>query len=103
MAAKEIVVSTIGVLYAGETDLAEDDASLRERLTMPSPETGKPDFTPLVALSFLVFVLLYFPCLASIAAIVKETGSWGIFSMVYNTAFAWVVAFLVFNIGKLFI
>ena len=105
VAAKEIVVSTIGVLYAGETDLVEDDASLRERLTMPSPETGKPDFTPLVALSFLVFVLLYFPCLASIAAIVKETGSWwwGIFSMVYNTAFAWVVAFLVFNIGKLFI
>lgn len=105
VAAKEIVVSTIGVLYAGESDLTEDDASLRERLTMPNSETGNSDFTPLIALTFLVFVLLYFPCLASVAAIVKETGSWGwgIFSMVYNTAFAWVVAFLVFNIGKLFI
>ncbi len=105
VAAKEIVVSTIGVLYAGDPDLAEDDASLRERLTANNPETGSPDFTPLVAISFLIFVLLYFPCLASIAAIVKETGSWGwgIFSIVYNTAFAWVVAFLVFNIGKLFV
>ena len=77
VAAKEIVVSTIGVLYAGESDLTEDDASLRERLTMPNPETGNSDFTPLIALTFLVFVLLYFPCLASVAAIVKETGSWG--------------------------
>ena len=50
-------------------------------------------------------MLLYFPCLASVAAIVKETGSWrwGIFSMLYNTAFAWVVSFLIFNIGKLFV
>ena len=70
-----------------------------------NPETGAPDFTPLIAISFLVFVLLYFPCLASVAAIVKETGSWwwGIFSMVYNTAFAWIVSFLIFNIGKIFI
>ena len=105
VAAKEIVVSTMGVLYTGDSDLTEDDASLRERLMAANPETGAPDFTPLIAISFLVFVLLYFPCLASVAAIVKETGSWwwGIFSMVYNTAFAWIVSFLIFNIGKIFI
>ena len=103
--AKEIVVSTIGVLYAGESDLDENNPSLRKRLTAPDSETGKPDFTPLVALSFMAFVLLYFPCLASVAAIVKETGSWrwGAFSIVYNTAFAWLVSFLIYNIGKLFI
>lgn len=105
VAAKEIVVSTIGVLYAGEADMSEEDATLRARLTAPNPETGAPDFTPLVAISFMAFVLLYFPCLASVAAIVKETGSWkwGAFSIVYNTLFAWVVSFLIFNVGKLFI
>ena len=103
--AKEIVVSTIGVLYAGDANLDEESTSLRQRLTAPDPETGEPDFTPLIAISFMAFVLLYFPCLASVAAIVKETGSWrwGIFSMLYNTAFAWVVSFLIFNIGKLFV
>ena len=105
VAAKEIVVSTIGVLYAGEADMSEEDATLRARLTAPNPETGAPDFTPLVAISFMAFVLLYFPCLASVAAIVKETGSWkwGAFSIVYNTLFAWVVSFLIFNGGNLFI
>ncbi len=102
--AKEIVVSTMGVLYAGDSDLSEEDNTLRERISAPNPETGKPDFTPLVALSFMVFVLLYFPCWAGWAAIVRETGSWvwGVFSIVYNTAVAWILAFVVYNVGKLF-
>ncbi len=105
VAAKEIVVSTIGVLYADDIDVNESDATLRTRLTVPNPETGIPDFTPLVAISFMVFVLLYFPCMASVVAIIKETGSWkwGLFSVVYNTLLAWVVSFMIFNIGKLFL
>lgn len=102
-AAKEIVVSTMGVLY---TDTGDDPtAPLSQKLTTPNPETGKPDMTPLTAMSFLVFVLLYFPCLAALVAITKETGSWrwGAFSFFYNTLLAWLMAFLVYNIGLLFV
>ncbi len=61
--------------------------------------------TPLSALSFLVFALLYFPCIAALAAISKETGSWkyAAFSFVYNTVAAWLVALVVYNIGAIFI
>lgn len=97
--AKEIVVSTLGVLYTGDEEI--DDSSLSARLTAPNPMTGKPDFTPASALSLMVFVLLYFPCMATVTAIVRETGSWkyGAFSVVYNTLFAWAVAFIVYNVA----
>ena len=64
-----------------------------------------PDFTPLVALSFMVFVLLYFPCIASVIAVAKEAGSWkwGAFTVLYNTGVAWIVSFLVYQIGLLII
>lgn len=99
--AKEIVVSTLGVLYSGDEEI--DDASLSARLTKPNPVTGRPDFTPASALSLMVFVLLYFPCMATVVAIVKETGSWkyGAFSVIYNTMVAWIVAFIVYNIALL--
>lgn len=100
-AAKEVVVSTLGVLYVGD-----DDADmLAQRLKTPSPTTGQPPFTPLSALVFMVFVLLYFPCIASITAIVRETGSWkyGLFSVVYNTLLAWVISFIIFRIGLLIV
>ena len=73
-------------------------------MTTPSPITGKPDFTTASALAFMVFVLLYCPCIASLTAIVKETGHWGygVFSALYNTAFAWVTAFIVYQIALLF-
>ncbi|MCD8072926.1 MAG: ferrous iron transport protein B [Alistipes sp.] len=101
-AAKEIVVSTLGVLYAGD---GEDYETLSERLTSPNPETGKPDMTPLTAISFLIFVLLYFPCIAALVAIAKEPGSWkwAAFSFVFNTVVAWIVAFIVYNVGSLFV
>ena len=53
----------------------------------------------------MVFVLLYFPCVASVTAVIKESGSWkwGLFTIVYNTCVAWIVAFLVYQIGSLFI
>lgn len=98
-AAKEVVVSTLGVLYVGD-----DDADLlAERLKTPSHVTGKVPFTPLGALVFMIFVLIYFPCIATIAAIVKETGSWkyGLFSIVYNTGLAWLLSFIVYRIGIL--
>ncbi|MDE6352871.1 MAG: hypothetical protein K2K88_07030 [Muribaculaceae bacterium] len=100
--AKEIVVSTLGVLYTGEEEI--DNTALSTRLTKPSPATGKPDFTNASALAFMVFVLLYCPCIATLTAIVKETGHWGygVFSAVYNTAFAWIVAFIVYHIALLF-
>ena len=103
-AAKELIVSTIGVLYS-ENNADENSVALSEKLKMPDPQTGKPDFTPLISISFMVFVLLYFPCLASIAAIVRESGSWkwGVFSIVYNTGIAWICAFIVYNVGKMFV
>lgn len=100
MAAKEIVVSTLGVLYVGD----DDTAALSQRLQTPSALTGKTPFTTASALAFLVFVLLYFPCIATLAAIIRETGNWryGLFSLIYNTVLAWVLALVTFNIALLF-
>ncbi len=102
-AAKEIVVSTMGVLYTGE---GEDFETIGTKLSEQiNPETGEKIFTPVVALSFLLFVLLYFPCIAAIVAVIKESGSWkwGAFVVFYTTALAWVVSFLVYQIGSLFL
>jgi ferrous iron transport protein B len=99
--AKEVVVSTLGVLYVGD-----DDAELlADRVKTPSKITGEAPFTPLKALGFMVFVLIYFPCIASLAAIVRETGSWkyAAFSIIYNTLLAWLLSFLVCRIGTIFI
>lgn len=97
--AKEIVVSTLGVLYTGDEEAS--DQTLSTRLAAPNPATGKPDFTSAAALSFMVFILLYCPCIATITAIVKETGNprYGLFSVLYNTAVAWFFAFIVYRIA----
>lgn len=99
-AAKEVVVSTLGVLYVGE----DDADALSTRLSTPSPVSGKAPFNQASALAFLVFVLLYFPCIATLAAITRETGSWKytLFSVIYNTGLAWILAFITFSITKLF-
>lgn len=100
--AKEIVVSTLGVLYTGDEEAS--DQTLGERLREPNPATGRPDFTAAGALAFMVFVLLYCPCIATVTAIVKETGNprYGLFSILYNTGVAWLLAFLVYRIALLF-
>lgn len=100
--AKEIVVSTLGVLYTN--DEAVSDTRLSHRLTSPDPSTGKPDFTPAAALSFMIFILLYCPCIATVTAISRESGSWkwGIFSIVYNSVVAWIIAFAAYHIALLF-
>ena len=102
--AKEVTVSTLGVLYAG-TDDDGDTAVLSQRLTEVNPQTGVSDFNKANALSFLVFVLLYFPCLASLVAIKQEAGGWkwAAFSFVYNTVVAWIIAFVVYHIAVLLI
>lgn len=99
-AAKEVVVSTLGVLYVGD-----DDADLlAERLKTPSKVSGKAPFTPATAIAFMVFVLLYFPCIASVVAVVKETGSWkyGVFTLLYNTVIAWILSLVTYRIALLF-
>ncbi|MGN0231509.1 MAG: ferrous iron transport protein B, partial [Muribaculaceae bacterium] len=101
--AKEIVVSTLGVLYPAESASGNSDSSLGDRLAQINLQTGKPDFTPLQAFCFMVFVLLYFPCIATITAIVKESHSikYGIFAAFYNTAIAWLFSFAIYRIGLL--
>jgi ferrous iron transport protein B len=92
--AKEIVVSTLGVLYSVEE--SDDRDALKNALLSSG-------MTPLSALSMMIFVLLYLPCLATIAMIRKETGSfkWTAFSIIYSTSVAWIAAFCVFQGGKL--
>lgn len=100
--AKEIVVSTLGVLYTGDEEAS--DHKLSDRITAPSPSTGVPDFTPASALAYMVFILLYCPCIATVVAISKETGDWryGAFAVVYNTMVAWIAAFIVYQVAMLF-
>ncbi len=93
--AKEIVVSTMGVLYAVD-DTDSDSKALRNALR----DSG---MTPLSALSLMVFVLLYVPCLATVGVIARETGSvrWALFNVAYTTAVAWVFSFVVYQGGLL--
>ena len=100
MAAKEVVVSTLSVLYTGDS---EDSQSLPERLQADKDKEGNPVFTPLVALSMMLFVLIYFPCVATVIAIVNESKSWkwGVFVIVYTCTLAWVVSFTVYQLGSI--
>ncbi len=104
--AKEIVASTIGVLYSTDdksidsktsSEVSNKNSSLREKMTADG-------ITPLTAYSFLLFVLLYFPCVATLAAIRAETGSWkwAAFSAFYTTGLAWIVSAVVYQVGRLF-
>ncbi|MEG1589130.1 MAG: ferrous iron transport protein B [Mucinivorans sp.] len=103
VAAKELIVSTLGVLYS-ESDARESGLTLPQKLASINPQTSRPDFTSLSALSFMVFVLIYFPCIASLTAIARESGSWrwAAASMLYSTILAWVLAFIVYQVGGLF-
>ena len=108
MAAKEIVVSSMGVLYHAGMDADENSQSLKEKLQNQTytsgPKIGQRVFSPLVAFALMIFVLIYFPCVAVIAAIKKEANwKWAVFTMVYTTAIAWIAAFAVYQVGSLFI
>jgi len=101
MAAKEIVVSTMGILYVGDET---DEQGLQQRLLSEKKPDGTPVFTTLTVICFLLFTLIYFPCIATIAAIKNESGSWKwpLFTVFYTTTLAWLVSFLVYEIGSLF-
>ncbi len=104
LAAKEVVVSTLGVIYTGDSDDSDEaQARLSERILQEKRADGSPSFTPLVALSFLIFVLIYFPCVATVIAIAKEAGSWkwGAFTVFFSCGLAWLLSFLVYQIGLL--
>jgi ferrous iron transport protein B len=97
MAAKEVVVSTMGVLYSGDEQALE----LPNKLQTAIRTDGTPAFTPLTAFCLMLFVLIYFPCIATITAVKNESGSWkwGIFTILYTTTLAWIVVFAVYRIG----
>ena len=98
--AKELVVSTLAVMYAGEdvdTDTASTDTHLSQAL--------RANMLPASALAYLVFILFYFPCIATITAIKNESGGWkwAIFTAVYTTAFAYVMSLLTYWIASLWL
>ena len=112
--AKEIVASSIGVLYSGDDEIDDDDDDFSEdtefsddseKYTRLRQAMLRDGITPLSAYAFLIFILLYFPCIATIAAIKNETGSWhwAIFAAGYTTVVAWIVSALVYQIGTLVI
>ena len=102
-AAKEIVVSSMGVLYHADLDADEDSEGLVEALRSHQNDAKHP-ITPIVAFAFMVFILLYYPCIAAVTAIAKESSwKWAIFEVLYSTAVAWIASFTVYKIGSLFL
>ncbi|MGQ8336887.1 ferrous iron transport protein B [Sunxiuqinia sp. A32] len=104
--AKEIIVSTMGVLYQVDND--DSGAGLAHKLKqetyLQGNDKGKQVISIPVALAFLVFVLIYFPCIGVIATIKNESGKlfWALFAMLYTTALAWVLAFLTLTVSSQF-
>ena len=103
--AKEIVASTLGVIYSDDDSFADDEAfsEENEKYTRLRQEMLDDGITPLAGYCYLLFVLLYFPCIATIVAIKNETGSWrwASFAAIYTTCVAWVVSAVVYQIGML--
>lgn len=104
--AKEIVASTMGVLYSNDSSVAESDNADNDtaKYTRLRRQMLSDGITPLTAYSYLLFVLLYFPCVATIAAIKNESGSWkwALFGALYTTALAWIVSAAIYQVGQLF-
>lgn len=100
IAAKELVVSTLGVMYA-EGAKVSDGEDLSEDTQLQSALAA--DLTPAAALAFMVFVLLYFPCIATFVAIKNETGKWrwAVACCAYTMIVAWVMAFLTYRLALL--
>ena len=105
--AKEIVASSIGVLYSGDDSFGDDDAFSEdsEKYTHLRQAMLREGITPMAAYAYLIFILLYFPCIATIVAIKNETGSWhwALIAASYTTAVAWIVSAAVYQIGSVFI
>ncbi|MBS2213750.1 ferrous iron transport protein B [Carboxylicivirga mesophila] len=102
IAAKEIVISTMAVIYHSDED-TEDSKQLITQIREETHPDGRPVFNKVTAFGFMVFILIYFPCVAVVAAIRKESGSWkwALFTIFYTTGLAWVLAFAVNQVGHL--
>ncbi len=115
--AKELVVSTLGVMYADEQPMGDlstrIEGSEGEHVPIPVEPSGETrlqkalvrSVTPAAALAYMVFILLYFPCIATFVAIKNESGGWkwAIITAVYTILLAWVAAFITFRIASLLI
>lgn len=97
LAAKEIVVSTLAILYGLDKSSDENSSSLIENLRNSVPKES--------AISFIVFVMIYLPCLAASMVFVKESGSWKYlwYLFIFTTSTAWIFSFIVYNLAKIFI
>jgi ferrous iron transport protein B len=106
ISAKEVVVGTLGVLYQAGGEDKENQSlinKLQSQVHTYGPEIGKLVFSPLVALSFMIFILIYFPCIGVVTAISRESGSWkwALFVIVYTTTLAYFASLAVFQLGSL--
>jgi len=102
-AAREVFVSTMGVVYGVGGDVDEESVSLRDRIKQESNAEGRPIYTPLVGLSLMVFFALACQCMSTIAAVKRETATyrWPLFMFAYMTVLAWVASFVVYQGGRL--
>ena len=93
VAAKEIVISTFGVLYHAGDKVNEESEGLRNAL--------RQDMTPLAALSFMLFTLIYIPCVGALGVMYRELGSvkWTLFAVGYSLTLAWALSFMVYHGG----
>lgn len=102
--AKEMVVSTMAVLSGADETSANLSENLHEQTYTSGKKVGQHVFNPLVAYTLMLFILLYFPCMAVVSTLRREIGMrWAIFSVIYSTATAWVVSFIVYQVGSLFL
>ena len=101
LAAKEVVVSTLGVIY--QADYKSGKTSLVEKIQNQQNSSGIKVFTPVVAFSFMLFILTYFPCIGVVAAIKRESGSWkwAAFTVFYTTLIAWLLSFSFYQVGSM--
>ena len=108
ISAKEVVVGSLGILYqTGDSNNNDQSliAKLRGQVYMNGEKEGSPVFTPLVALTFMIFILIYFPCIGVVTAISRESGSWkwALFIITYTTILAYFVSLVISRIGSLII
>lgn len=101
--AKEAIVSTMGILYhVHDGDSESLTEMMRSDTYMMGPRLGQPVFTPVVSWSFMIFVLLYFPCVATISTLRREIGrGWAAFTVVHSLLLAWLSAFVVYQVGTI--
>jgi ferrous iron transport protein B len=102
-AAREVFISTLGVVYGISEEVDEESPTLREHLRSETRADGSPLYTPLVGLSLMVFIALSCQCMSTLAAVYRETGGlrWPVFMFSYMTALAWTASLIIYQGGRL--